>query len=117
MQTNKRKTRFLITIVTAPDPNTARRLARASLEARLVACANIIPGLESHYWWQGKIEQGHELLILFKTSSRQVAALEKLILSLHPYDTPEFIVLGVAQGNHRYLDWWKRCLSARRRGI
>lgn len=94
-----------IVLVTAPDLKTARRLARLALESHLVACANIVPKIESHYWWQGKIEQGSELLILFKTTKKQLPALEKLILSEHPYDTPEFIVLPITAGNKRYLSW------------
>ena len=96
----------LVTIlVTAPNLSVARKLAGAALKAKLVACANIIPHLESHYWWQGKIENGKEVLLLFKTTSARIAALEKLILSLHPYDTPEFIVVPIIGGNRRYLSW------------
>ena len=97
--------RYVIVLVTAPDVKTARSLAKAALEARLVACANLIPKIESHYWWQGKLECGAETLILFKTTRARLAALEKLILTQHPYDTPEFIVLPVTAGNQRYLDW------------
>ena len=92
-------------IVTAPDLKTARLLAGAALRARLAACANLIPKIESHYWWQGKIESSAEVLILFKTTRSKLKALEKLILSKHPYDTPEFIVLPIIAGNKRYLDW------------
>jgi len=94
-------------LVTAPDAKTARALARAALEARLVACVNLIPGLESHYWWQGKIETGKEVLMLLKTTRPRLVALEKLVLSKHPYDTAEFIVLSVSAGAKRYLEWWK----------
>lgn len=97
--------RYVIVLVTAPDLKTARSLAKAALEARLVACANLLPKIESHYWWQGKLERGAESLILFKTTRPKLAALEKLILARHPYDTPEFIVLPVTAGNQRYLDW------------
>jgi periplasmic divalent cation tolerance protein len=83
----------------------ARQLARAALEARLVACASLVPGVESHYWWQGKIEQGREVLLIFKTTRRQLAGLEKLILGKHPYDTPEFLVLPLQAGAERYFDW------------
>jgi periplasmic divalent cation tolerance protein len=96
---------FRLVLVTAPDLKTARRLARAALEARLIACANILPKIESHYWWQGKIERGAEVLLLLKTTAGRIAKLEKLILSKHPYDTPEFIVLSLQSGNRRYLDW------------
>ena len=99
------KEKFLIVLVTAPDMKTARKLARAALRARLVACANLLPKIESHYWWQNKIETGVEALLLFKTTQNRVAELEKVVLGTHPYDTPEFIVLPITRGNKRYLDW------------
>lgn len=96
---------FAIVLVTAPNLKTARVLAQAALGAKCVACANLIPKLESHYWWQGKLEQSTEILILFKTTKGKLAALEKLILAKHPYDTAEFIVLPLDSGSPRYLDW------------
>ena len=96
---------FALVLVTAPDLKTARALARSALRARLAACANLVPRIESHYWWQGKIEDGAEVLILFKTRRRSLAALEKLVLKEHPYDTPEFLVLPLRAGNARYLEW------------
>jgi periplasmic divalent cation tolerance protein len=91
--------------VTAPNRSTARKLAHLALEARLVACANLVPGIESHYWWQGRLERSSEVLILFKTTRRKVPALEKAILAAHPYDTPEFVVLALNSGSKRYLAW------------
>ena len=96
---------YSIVLVTAPNLRTARVLAKAALRARLVACANLVPGLESHYWWQGKLERSGEVLIVFKTVKRQLPALEKLIVAEHPYDTPEFLVLPLTAGSKRYLDW------------
>jgi periplasmic divalent cation tolerance protein len=96
---------FSLVLVTAPDLKTARRLAKAALHQRLIACANLIPKLESHYWWQGKIESGAEVLMLLKTAGSKLSALEKLILAEHPYDTPEFIVIPISRGSNRYLDW------------
>jgi periplasmic divalent cation tolerance protein len=96
---------FHIVLVTAPDLKTARRLARAALDARLVACANLIPRIESHYRWQGKIEHSAEVLLVLKTTKTRLAKLEKLIVSIHPYDTPEFLVLPLRSGNRQYLDW------------
>ncbi|HEU5123154.1 MAG TPA: divalent-cation tolerance protein CutA [Verrucomicrobiae bacterium] len=97
--------RFKIVLVTAPGLKVARTLARKALQARLAACANLIPKIESHYWWQGKIERSSEVLILFKTTNAQIKPLEKLILAAHPYDTPEFVVLTLSSGNQRYLKW------------
>jgi len=97
--------KYAVVMVTVPDVKTGRRLARAALEARLIACANLIPRIESHYWWQGRIEAGAEVLLILKTTGARLAALESLILALHPYDTPEFVVLPIARGTRRYLDW------------
>jgi periplasmic divalent cation tolerance protein len=97
--------RYKIALVTAPDLKTARRLSRCALEARLVACANLLPRIESHYWWKSKLECSAEVLILFKTTTRQLRRLERLVVDLHPYDTPEFVVLSLHTGNRRYLQW------------
>ena len=94
-----------LVLVTAPNRKIARSLAKAALTAKLVACANIVPGLESHYWWQGALEHSSELLVLFKTTRSHLAALEKLILDLHPYDTPEWLVVPVAHVGEKYLSW------------
>jgi periplasmic divalent cation tolerance protein len=96
---------FRIALVTAPDLKAARRLARAALDARLIACANLIPKVECHYRWHGKIERGAEVLMILKTTAKCLKPLEKLILAEHPYDTPEFIILDLRGGNKRYLSW------------
>ena len=101
----KREKEFVVVLVTAPNKSTARKLACAALQAKLIACANLLPEVESHYWWKEKIERGKEVLILLKTTSSQLNRLEKLIVSLHPYDTPEFLVISISGGNRRYLGW------------
>jgi periplasmic divalent cation tolerance protein len=101
----KRSVPFAIALVTAPDVKTARMLVKAALQERLVACGNLVPKIESHYWWDGKIEKSAEVLIVFKTTGKHLATLEKLVVEKHPYDTPEFIVLNIASGAKRYLQW------------
>ncbi len=101
----KRAAQFSLVLVTAPDLKTARTLARAALAARLVACANLVPKIESHYWWQGKVESATEVLLILKTPRTRLARLEKLILSRHPYDTPEILALPLAAGTGKYLAW------------
>ncbi len=96
---------FAVVLVTVPNLKIARRLARAALSAKLIACANLISRIESHYWWRGKIESGTEILLVLKTQRSKLASLEKLVLAKHPYDTPEFVVLSLSGGNKRYLDW------------
>ena len=85
--------------------NSARRLARAALAARLIACANLVPKIESHYRWQGKLARSEEVLIIMKTMRARLAALEKLIVTRHPYENPEFVVLDVTAGGRKYLGW------------
>lgn len=101
----KRTAVHAVVLVTAPSLRVARQLAQAALAARLIACANLVPRLESHYWWQGKLERSAEVLLVMKTTRRRLAALEELILARHPYDTAEFVVLPLQAGSARYLDW------------
>ena len=101
----KKTSLFAVVLVTAPSIKVARELAAAALHERLAACANIIPGLESHYWWKGKLEKSAETQILFKTTRRRLPALEKLVLAKHPYETPEVLVLTPEAGSERYLAW------------
>jgi periplasmic divalent cation tolerance protein len=101
----KTAVKFSLVLVTAPDLKTARALARAALDAKLIACANLVPKIESHYRWQGKIESAAEVLLVLKTVKANLVALEKMVLTKHPYDTPEFLVLPLPAGNGKYLDW------------
>jgi periplasmic divalent cation tolerance protein len=86
-----------VIFVTAPDLTVARELASGVLENRLAACVNLVPGVESHYRWEGKLCEETEVLMLLKTTEEKLAA--------HPYDTPEFVALKIEAGSTRYLDW------------
>jgi periplasmic divalent cation tolerance protein len=101
----KPATRFSVVLVTAPDLKTARTLAKAALSAKLIACANLVPKIESHYRWQGKIESGTEVLMILKTTKSRLAALERLLLAKHPYITPEILALTPQSGTEKYLAW------------
>jgi periplasmic divalent cation tolerance protein len=104
----KRSAQFHIVLVTAPNRRVARRLAGCALQARAAACANLVSGVESHYWWKGRVQSGAEVLVIFKTIKKHLRQLEELVLVNHPYDTPEFVVLPLVGGNGRYLDWLAR---------
>ena len=101
----KTATSFSLVLVTAPDLKTARALAKSALLGKLIACANLVPKIESHFWWQGKIQSAAEVLLMLKTTKSKLPALEQLILARHPYDTPEFLVLPLHAGGQKYLDW------------
>jgi periplasmic divalent cation tolerance protein len=94
-----------LVLATAPDQAVAKRIALALLERRLVACVNVIAGVTSHYRWQGKLEEASEVLMVAKTSSDRLAALEIAFHELHPYDTPEFVVVAAEHVAPRYLAW------------
>jgi len=96
---------FAVVLVTVPDIETGRRLARVALESRSAACVNLVPGIESHYWWEGKLDKSSEVLLVIKTTREKLAELEKQVVGNHPYDTPEFVVLPITQGTERYLKW------------
>ena len=95
----------VVILVTAPDIKVAKALAAAVLEARLAACANVVPKVESFFWWEDKLQKADETQIVFKTTTARLADLEKLVNEKHPYDTPEFLVLPTMGGSEGYLDW------------
>jgi periplasmic divalent cation tolerance protein len=90
---------------TFPDADTARKIVRELVEARLVACGNIVPQIESIYHWQGKLESSAETLAIFKLSSEHYADFESKLQSLHPYDVPEIVCLNISKGLPDYLRW------------
>ena len=96
---------FAVVMVTAPDMDLARRLAKAGLDAKLAACANIVPAIESHYWWEGKLESSKEALVIFKTRQEMLPKLEQIVRDVHSYDTPEFVALPLIAGSRKYLAW------------
>lgn len=102
----KRSRKTFLVLVTAPNLRTARQLSRLALEQRLVACANLLPRIESHYWWKGKLDKASEVLLLMKTTESRLGALESLIKMKHPYETPEFVVVPAPRAADSYLLWW-----------
>jgi len=96
---------FLMVMVTAGDDEEAQLIARSLLESRKVACANIIPGMKSLYWWQEKIDRASESLIFLKTSRRLLDEVITLVKEIHSYEVPEIIALPIIAGNEDYLKW------------
>ena len=95
----------LTVFTTWPDLETARAAARTLVEERLAACGNIVPGVESVYRWEGKVETGAEVLVVFKTTIGRYPALEARVRALHPYAVPEVLALRVVDGLPAYLRW------------
>jgi len=100
-------------LVTCGSLTEARRIARAVVTKRLAACANIVTAsVESIYRWKGKVERAHEFLMILKTTSKRLSALEKEVKRLHSYDVPEFIALPIAAGSSDYLRWLQESVSS-----
>ena len=99
-------TDYIVVFVTAPE-NEAAALAKALVEERLAACVNIVPGLRSIYWWQGKIETAPEVLCIMKTRRNLFETLRDRVRELHSYEVEEIIALPIVAGNLPYLDWIK----------
>ena len=95
----------LTVFTTGPDLDTARTAARTLVEERLAACGNIVPGVESVYRWEGKVETGAEVLVVFKTVIGSYQMFETRLRALHPYQVPEVLALRVTNGLPAYLRW------------
>jgi periplasmic divalent cation tolerance protein len=102
----KRETSYRVVLVTCATLEEARKIARAVVEKHLAACVNIVThAVESFYTWEGKLENSSEYLLMMKTSEERLSELQKEVISLHSYDTPEFVVLAIVAGSEEYLKW------------
>ncbi len=104
------ETETLVVLVTAPSAE-AQTLATKLLEAKLIACANILPSVLSIYSWKGETAVDQESLLVMKTRSEIYAQLEAKIKELHSYEVPEILAVSVERGSKAYLDWVKESLS------
>nr|BFD58697.1 divalent-cation tolerance protein CutA [Bdellovibrio sp. CKG001]BFD62122.1 divalent-cation tolerance protein CutA [Bdellovibrio sp. HM001]BFD67964.1 divalent-cation tolerance protein CutA [Bdellovibrio sp. HAGR004] len=98
---------MILFYIPCPDKTCAEKIARTLLEEKLIGCANIIPGMESMYWWEGKIETSSEhilILKVLKTSDAQ-DLVTKRVKELHPYDVPCIMTLPVLGINPEYKKW------------
>jgi len=96
---------FLLVHSTFADRESARRIATQLVEERLAACANLLPGVESIYRWQGALETAAEVAVVFKTTTERYPALESRLRTLHPYEVPEIVAVPLAHGSASYLGW------------
>lgn len=99
------ETELRVAFATAPDEAVALRIARALVEERLAACANLVPGVRSIYRFRGVVEDEREVLLVIKTCADRIEALAERLRALHPYEVPELVVMPTAGGLAPYLDW------------
>lgn len=104
-----------VVLTTLASPEEAARLGRTLVEERLAACATLLPAVHSVYYWKDQVETSAETLVLLKTATSRLAALEARLHELHSYQTPEFLVLTVEAGSHEYLAWLEAGVRAAER--
>ena len=100
--------RAVLVYTTWPSIVEAERAGRSIVERRLAACVNILPGMISHYWWEGKIERAEEVVMLIKSRASMAEPLRETIRQLHSYTTPAFMVLPVENVDPEYHAWIAR---------
>jgi len=103
MDINNERVVFVYT--THPSVVEAERIGRELVERRLCACVNILPGMISHYWWQGKIERGEETVMIVKTRASLAARVSEAVKRMHSYSTPAILVLPIESVDPDYREW------------
>ena len=92
-------------LTTAPDPETAERIAEALVGENLAACVNVLPGVRSVYRWEGKIERAVEVQLIIKTAEARFAAVAARLRQLHTYAVPEVLMIRADAGADAYVAW------------
>lgn len=98
-------TEAIVVLCTAPDIQTAERLARGLVAERLAACVNVISGARSFYLWNGNVQDASEQQLIIKTTEARYPEVERWLKEAHPYDVPELVALSISSGSPEYLGW------------
>lgn len=96
---------YLVVFNTCPGSITAKQIAQDIVANNLAACVNVIPSIQSFFKWGNQVKIENEYLLIIKTRKDKYAALEKKILSLHPYELPEVVAVPITHGSRGYLNW------------
>lgn len=95
----------IVVLVTCSSKKEAVAIVNALLRKKLIACANLIAGVESKFRWKGKIDKAKEVLVILKTRREYFRRIEKEVKRIHSYEVPEIVALPVIEGSKIYLDW------------
>ena len=95
----------IVVLITTKNTKEANKISKALVAQKLIACANIIKGVTSLFWWQGKVDKANETLLIIKTKRNCFKKIVSLVKRLHSYDVPEIIALPIIDGNKDYLGW------------
>ncbi len=111
MSYNLGMSKYIQIITTTNDEVVAKRIGRTLVEKRLAACVQIIRGITSIYWWEGKITEDSEILIFIKSKEELYKEIEKTIKELHNYSVPEILSIPISDGNPDYFKWMENELQ------
>ena len=103
----------VVVLVNCSKLEAAEQIGRHLVAKRLAACVNLVPGVRSWYWWEDKVVEDNEVMVMIKTSRERLADLEKEVVRLHSYAVPEVIALQVVDGSRNYLNWIEFSLSGK----
>ena len=95
----------IICLVSCPSQEVATSIAKELVEQGLAACVNIVPGMQSIYRWQGSLCSSEEALLIIKSTLERQEELKSAVLSMHPYELPEFIALSPSAISEPYAEW------------
>jgi len=104
------KNQYIIVFVTAANKQEAEKISQNLLEAKLIACANIVGPIASHFHWGGKVEKAEEFLVMMKSRSDLFEKLSAAVAKLHSYEVPEILAIPIIAGSKFYLDWLENTL-------
>jgi len=96
---------YIVVFITARDTEEAQKIAKSLLKRRQAACVNIVPEVDSHFWWQDKLDSAKESLLIVKTKDTLLPDIVKSVKKIHSYSIPEITALPIIGGNQEYLDW------------
>ncbi|WP_054856629.1 divalent-cation tolerance protein CutA [Vulcanisaeta sp. JCM 16159] len=102
---------YVIILVTVPSRDVGAEIARSLINNKLAACVNIIDGLRSIYYWEGRVEEDNEALLIIKSRRDKLNELIRSIRERHPYKVPEIIALPIIGGLDEYLRWIDETLN------
>ncbi len=102
---------YAVILITAPSTEEAQKISGLLLEQKKAACVSIISGIDSRFWWEGKLDSAQESLLIVKTKAYLLSDIVELVKEVHSYTVPEIIALPVVGGNQDYLDWIDRSLA------
>lgn len=98
-------TDFIVTYIVCSSGTEAIAICKLLVENRLAACVNIFPAMQSMYWWEGKIQEGNEVVLFAKTQANKFEEIKKKVIEMHSYDCPCIIALPIEAGAENYLKW------------